>query len=128
MRIGDLAERSGVNIEAIRYYERIGLIPAPPRSRGGHRVYAARHRSRLVFIRRSRELGFTLDGVRDLLALVDGGHECGDIRNLAAGHLSEIERKIADLQRTPSRIAARGARTPSAPTLPPRARDARDGG
>ena len=99
MRIGDLARRSGVNIETIRYYERIGLVASPPRSAGGHRVYGQRHLNRLVFIRRGRELGFALDAVRDLLALVEGGHGCNDIRTIAAGHLTDIRQKIADLQR-----------------------------
>ena len=71
--IGALSGRTGCSIETIRYYERIGLLPAPPRSAGGHRVYDDDHLKRLTFIRRGRALGFTLDQVRGLLGLVDGG-------------------------------------------------------
>jgi MerR family mercuric resistance operon transcriptional regulator len=72
MTIGPLSEKTGCNIETIRYYERIGMMPKPPRTAGGHRVYREEHLKRLTFIRRSRELGFTLDQVRNLLLLVDG--------------------------------------------------------
>ena len=71
--IGVLSKGTGCNIETIRYYEHIGLLPEPPRSQGGHRLYEEDHLGRLTFIRRSRELGFTLDEVRGLLRLVDGG-------------------------------------------------------
>ena len=67
---GVVAEQTGVNIETVRYYERIGLLPEPPRSVGGHRLYDEDLLRRLNFIRRSRELGFTLDEVRGLLRLV----------------------------------------------------------
>jgi MerR family mercuric resistance operon transcriptional regulator len=60
LQIGGLSRETGVNIETIRYYERIGLLPSPPRSEGGHRLYDDGHRQRLVFIRRSRQLGFAL--------------------------------------------------------------------
>ena len=70
--IGELSRRSSVNIETIRYYERIGILPNPPRSAGGHRLYAKEHTQRLVFIRRSRQLGFSLDQVRELLGLSGG--------------------------------------------------------
>src|SRR5262245_43704187 len=72
LTIGTLSERTGCNVETIRYYERIGLMPRTARSDGGHRLYGEDHRKRLGFIRRSRELGFTLDQVRALLGLVDG--------------------------------------------------------
>ena len=74
LTIGALSERSGVNIETIRYYERADLLPAPPRTQGGHRIYGGDSLKRLVFIRRSRELGFTLDEIRNLLGLMRGGH------------------------------------------------------
>jgi MerR family mercuric resistance operon transcriptional regulator len=64
LTIGRLSDCTRVNIETIRYYERIGLVPAPPRSAGGHRHYEAAHRQRLIFIRRSRELGFSIDEIR----------------------------------------------------------------
>ncbi len=100
LAIGALSKRTGCNIETIRYYERIGLLPAPPRTEGGHRVYDEAHLKRLTFVRRSRELGFTLDDVRGLLQLVDGGHyTCAEVRELTLQHLDEIRSKVADLRR-----------------------------
>ena len=98
--IGALSTRTGVNIETIRYYERIGVMPKPPRTVGGQRVYDAGHLKRLTFIRRSRELGFSLDEVRALLGLVDGGnYTCGEVHEMTLGHIADIRRKIADLRR-----------------------------
>ena len=98
--IGALSGRTGCAIETIRYYERIGLLPAPPRSAGGHRVYDDDNLKRLTFIRRGRTLGFTLDQVRGLLSLVDGGDfSCDEVRQLTLAHLGEIRDKIADLRR-----------------------------
>jgi MerR family mercuric resistance operon transcriptional regulator len=99
LSIGPLSAQTGVNIETIRYYERIGLLPAPPRSAGGRRVYAPDHRRRLVFIRRMRELGFPLDDVRTLLRMVDGGYACADVHALTVRHLEEVRRRIDDLTR-----------------------------
>src|SRR3546814_8957570 len=69
--IGMLSRRTGCNIETIRYYEKIGLLPAPARSDGGHRLYGHGHLMRLGFVRRARELGFTLDEIRALLRLAE---------------------------------------------------------
>ena len=97
---GAIAARTGVNIETVRYYERIALLPAPPRSTGGHRMYDQVLLRRLNFIRRCRELGFTLDEVRSLLQLVDGGgYTCGEVEALTTAHLGEVRRKLADLKR-----------------------------
>ena len=97
--IGELSRRTGCNIETIRYYERIGLMPAPPR-RGRYRSYGAADVGRLGFVRRARELGFTLDEVRALLGLAVGGHaSCAEVRNLAASHLKDVRARIADLKR-----------------------------
>ena len=97
--IGALSKRTACNIETIRYYERIGMLPAPPRTAGGHRVYSELHIKRLTFIRRSRELGFSLDQIRELLALVDGADlRCEDIQTLTLSHLDEVRQKITDLQ------------------------------
>ncbi len=97
---GGLSSETGVNIETIRYYEKIGLMPDPARSPGGHRVYSRAHLKRLFFIRRSRELGFTLREVGELLDLVDGGrYTCDQIRDRAVVHLDEVAEKIHDLQR-----------------------------
>ena len=91
MQIGELSKRTGYNIETIRYYERIALLPAPARSAARYRVYGAGDVRRLVFVRRARELGFTLDAVRALLALSDddGSAACAQVRRLAASHLAE---------------------------------------
>ncbi|WP_394891760.1 helix-turn-helix domain-containing protein [Mesorhizobium sp. AaZ16] len=103
--IGDLSQRTGVNIETVRYYEKIGLLPQPPRTEGGHRIYSHPHLKRLVFIRRSRELGFTLDEIRNLLGMVEGGYTCGQIQEAALAHLKTIRRKIADLRRMERTLA-----------------------
>jgi MerR family mercuric resistance operon transcriptional regulator len=98
--IGALSSESDVNIETIRYYEKIGVMPKPARSRGGYRLYTADHLKRLTFIRRGRELGFSLGELRDLLRLVDGHkYTCAEVRTLTLGHVSDIRRKIADLKR-----------------------------
>ncbi|MFN3615358.1 MAG: MerR family transcriptional regulator, partial [Rubrimonas sp.] len=68
-----LARRTGCNLETIRYYEKIGMMPEPPRTEAGYRIYDERHVSRLRFILRGRELGFTIEEIRGLLGLVDGG-------------------------------------------------------
>ena len=100
MRRGELAQRSGCNIETVRFYEKRGLLPAPPRTAGGHRDYALEHLRRLTFIRRSRELGFTLEEIRGLLGLVDGGDwTCAEVRAMTLDHLGDIRGKIADLRR-----------------------------
>lgn len=97
--IGELSRRTGCNIETIRYYERIGLMPVPPR-RGRYRSYGADDVGRLGFVRRARELGFTLDEVRALLGLATGGQAaCAEVRTLAASHLQDVRARIADLRR-----------------------------
>src|SRR5712691_7196887 len=97
--IGELSRRAGVNIETIRYYERINMMPHPPRTASGRRLYGQMQSRTLTSIRRARELGFTLDEIRALLALAaEGGHQaCVEVRDLAAGHLADVRAKIADL-------------------------------
>ncbi len=98
--IGPLSKGTGCHIETIRYYERIGLMPKPSRSPGGHRLYEDDHLRRLTFIRRSRELGFTLEEVRGLLRLVDGGsYTCAEVKALTLDHAAEVRRKVADLRK-----------------------------
>lgn len=124
LTIGKLAAQSGVNLETVRYYERIGLMPEPDRTEGGHRLYAEPHRQRLAFIRRGRELGFSIEDIRALLELAEPGHRsCDDVQVIAAAHLADVRTKIADLARlegilaaTVSRCAADAA-TPSCPVL-----------
>src|SRR6266545_3171923 len=108
LTIGTLSERTGCNIETIRYYERIGLMPRTARSAGGHRLYGEEHVKRLGFIRRSRELGFTLDQVRTLLALVDGRrYTCAQVKRITVEHLDEVHRKVADLRTNAGRAQSR---------------------
>lgn len=97
--IGGLSRETSVNVETIRYYERIGLLPEPARTEGGHRLYDAEQLRRLVFIRRGRELGFSLEDIKTLISLVDGGYTCGEVRDITLPHLDDIRRKIADLRR-----------------------------
>ena len=85
LTIGRLADSAGVNLETVRYYERIGLMPAPARTDGGHRSYEPEHAQRLRFIRRSRELGFGIDAIRRLIALSEPGVQaCCEVRDMAA--------------------------------------------
>jgi MerR family transcriptional regulator, mercuric resistance operon regulatory protein len=119
IQIGELARQSRCNVEIIRYYERVGLLPAPPRSVGRYRLYDAPDVRRLAFVRRARELGFTLDQVRELLALStkDGRGACTEAHNLAAEHLAEVRAKIADL-RAMERILSDSVRRCAAGELP----------
>jgi MerR family transcriptional regulator, mercuric resistance operon regulatory protein len=98
--IGTLSERSGVNVETIRYYEKIGVMPVPARTAAGYRIYNLDHLRRLHFVRRGRELGFSLDELRGLLHLVDGhSFTCGQVYALTIEHLKDIRQKILDLRR-----------------------------
>jgi MerR family transcriptional regulator, mercuric resistance operon regulatory protein len=119
LSIGELSRRTGVNIETIRYYERIKMLPAPPRTASGRRVFGPAETRSLAFIRRSRELGFTLDEIRALLALSteNGKAACGEVRELAAGHLADVRAKIADL-RAMEGVLAEAVRSCDAGELP----------
>ena len=97
--IGKLSDQTGVKIETIRYYEKIGLMPKPPRSSGRQRIYEAHHLSRLRFIKRSRDLGFSLDSVRELLGLHDKRPSCGKVQEITLAHLAAVKAKIVDLKR-----------------------------
>ncbi|WP_315738767.1 MULTISPECIES: helix-turn-helix domain-containing protein [unclassified Bradyrhizobium] len=98
LTIGDLAKRTGTKVETIRYYERIGLLPVPARTEGNYRTYDNDQLGRLSFIRRARDLGFSIDQVRDLLDLADQrDRSCEAVDVIAGQHLAEIERKISDL-------------------------------
>ena len=121
--IGELSRLSGVNIQTIRYYERIKMVPAPPRTPSGRRVYSAMELRVLAFIRRSRELGFSLDEIRALLRL--GGPEkasCHEVRQIAAHHLGDIRAKISDLRKLERLLAktvaqCTGTMAPECPVL-----------
>lgn len=96
--IGQLSRSTGVNIETIRYFEKVGLIASPPRTEGGHRVYGDDHMRALGFIRRARELGFTPQEVRGILDLGGPGRACcAEVREIAQHHLEQVRAKIADL-------------------------------
>jgi DNA-binding transcriptional MerR regulator len=100
LTIGRLGQATGTNIETIRYYEKIGLLPAPLRTAGNYRSYAAEHLQQLSFIRRARELGFSIEDVRELVKLaVHSKGECQEVDQLVANHLETIERKIKSLMR-----------------------------
>ena len=100
LSIGDLSRLTGVNIETIRYYERIGLLAAPPRSQGRHRLYDEAHRQRLAFIRRSRDLGFSIKDTRDLLGLTHGHNlTCAQVKALTERHVADVRAKIRDLRK-----------------------------
>jgi MerR family mercuric resistance operon transcriptional regulator len=120
---GALAVRTGCNIETIRYYEQIGLLPPPPRTEGGHRLYGQELLKRLNFVRRSRELGFTLEEIRGLLRMVDGRkYTCAQVEALALDHVRDIQRKISDLKKLKNVLATmasqcRGGSIPECPVI-----------
>ena len=98
MNTGELGRAADTKAETIRYYERIGLLPAPPRTASNYREYSLEHVSRLTFIRRSRDLGFSIDQIRTLLELADQKEQsCKAVDAIAREHLTEVKRKLADL-------------------------------
>ena len=106
----ELARLTGCNLETIRYYEKIGMMPDPRRTGTGYRIYDDAHVSRLRFILRARELGFSLDEVRGLLALVDGGTQtCAEVKERTERHLADVRAKIADLKRIEKVLAKTAA-------------------
>ena len=101
LTIGQLAKDAGVNIETIRYYERRGLIPEPPRRKSGYRQYGSDFVLRIQFIKRAQELGFSLNEIDELLALrVDSGTACSEVKHHAEAKIADIEGKIKTLQIT----------------------------
>ena len=123
LTIGGLSQLTGVNIETIRYYEKIKVLPVPSRTANGRRMYGPMEHRILAFVRRSRELGFSLDEVRALLRL--GGPEkasCREVREIAAHHLDDIRAKIADLRKLERLLAktvaqCTGTTAPECPVL-----------
>src|SRR5690349_14190823 len=123
LRIGRVSALTGVNIETIRYYERTGVLPAPTRTASGRRVYQPGDVRLLAFLRRARELGFSLDDVRALLRL--GGPEkaaCREVRRIATHHLDDIRAKISDLRKLERLLAktvvqCTGTTAPDCPVL-----------
>ena len=106
--IGKLARNAGIGLETVRYYERVGLMPEPGRTEGGHRSYSDSHVRRLMFIRRARELGFSLQDIRALLELAEPGRvSCGEVQKLAVLHLESVRAKLAALTRMETLLAKR---------------------
>ena len=100
LTIGKLANAAGVGVETIRFYEREGLLPKPPRKRSGYRQYPPDAVARVMFIRRAKDLGFTLKEITELLELrVDPDKSCADVRALAKAKIVDVEEKMADLAR-----------------------------
>ena len=123
LTIGALSKRTGANIETIRYYARIGILPKPPRSTGGQRLYTNEHRQRLVFIRRARELGFSLDEVRALLQLTGGRRNaCATVKSITEKHIADIRQRVRELNRLEHALSSmvnqcRGGDTSDCPIL-----------
>ncbi|PAL19842.1 helix-turn-helix domain-containing protein [Sphingopyxis sp. GW247-27LB] len=102
-----LARKTGCNLETIRYYEKVELLPAPPRSSNGYRVYSPELVQRLQFILRARDLGFAMEEVRSLLSLADKGEQtCALVMQKTRIHLEDVRRRIAELQRIEAILAA----------------------
>lgn len=123
LKRSDLARMTGCNLETIRYYESVGLMPDPPRSPSGHRRYGAAHVERLGFVMRARELGFSMEEIRGLLSLVDrGSHTCAEVEKVGRHHLDVVRAKIRDLQAIERTLAGTisrcsGSDTPDCPLL-----------
>ena len=121
--IGGLSKQTGCHIETVRYYERIGVLLKPPRTEGGHRLYGKEQIKRLMFVRRSRELGFSLGEIRTLLKLVDGKqYTCREVKALMEEHLGDIKKKISDLKRLQKTLAdissqCEGGMVPECPSI-----------
>jgi MerR family mercuric resistance operon transcriptional regulator len=110
LKRGDVARRTGCNLETIRYYEKIGLLLEPPRNANSYRIYDDTHVRRLRFILRGRELGFSIEDIRGLLDLVDGGTQtCAEVKTRTEHHLADVRTKIADLRRIESILARTAA-------------------
>ncbi len=108
--IGAMSQRTGVNIETIRYYERINIMPKPDRTSGGNRQYNHDQLKRLSFIRTSRELGFSIDEIRALLEMVDRkDFTCGEVHGLTIGHLAAVREKIKGLRKLESALVGMAA-------------------
>ena len=100
MKIGELAADSGISAQAVRFYERAGLLPQPERTGSGYRVYSAADLKRLRFIRKAKQLGFSLEETHQILRLHDAGHApCSEVIAIAERHLREVQREIERLER-----------------------------
>lgn len=103
----EVAAQAGVNIETVRYYERRGLLPEPPRRASGYRQYEPEHVARIRFIKRAKELGFTLAEIADLLSMRAAPHaSTAPVRQHTRAKIREIDQKIEDLQRIRATLVA----------------------
>ncbi len=99
-KIGEVAKLVGLGSETVRYYEKEGIVPKAERAQNGYRLYDETHVRRLRFVKRSRELGFSLDKVRSLLEIADSTNmTCKSVKKVAEGHLAEVQKNIRDLQK-----------------------------
>ena len=104
--IGQLAQQAQVNIETIRFYEKRGLMPKPNRTEAGYRLYTANDVSRILFIKRAKELGFTLKEIDELFSLkIDDETTCADVKHLAQHKIDIVNQKIQDLQKIKTKLA-----------------------
>jgi Hg(II)-responsive transcriptional regulator len=124
LTIGQLAKKANVHVETLRYYERRGLVPAPPRRKSGYRQYSSDDATRIQFIKRAQELGFSLNEIVELLSLrAETGDACADVRKRAEAKVADIERRMRDLQRMKDALTelvaacARGSVTRECPLL-----------
>lgn len=100
MQIGELAKGAGVTVQAVRFYERLGLLPEPHRKDSGYRVYSGPDLKRLLFVRKAKSLGFSLEQIRDILQMRERGHcPCGDVIKTAERHLRVVEDQISQLSK-----------------------------
>jgi len=98
--IGQLAKQTDCKVETIHFYEKAGIMPKPPRTEGGHRIYTSSDVKRLGFIRRSRDLGFSIEQIKELLKFIDeSDHYCGEVKAMAMQQSIEVQKKIDDLLR-----------------------------
>lgn len=106
MKIGELAAEAGANVETVRYYERIGLLPPPARTSANYRDYNSSHAARLRFIRQARNLGFDIGDIRSLLDLGSSpDQDCGHVDQLTRMHLRAVERKLVQLEKLRRELA-----------------------
>jgi len=119
LTIAALAKASGVHLETVRYYERIGLMPKPERTARGYRNYGEEDVRRLSFIRRAREIGFSIGEIKELLVLAEPGRApCAEVQTLTSAHLAEVRTKIADLREAILAAAVERCSTETAPVCP----------
>ncbi len=100
MQIGELAKRSAVTVQTVRFYERLRLLPEPQRKDSGYRIYSEPDLKRLLFVRQAKSLGFSLDEIREILRMRERGHcPCGDVVSIAQRHLRTVEDQISQLSK-----------------------------